>query len=108
MKNKRLLKGLILIGIIAITFTIGGYTKQNKDIVKVENILYTSTEDFKLDEGEIGIEFNNGSWGIINESKQEYIFQPQELGDWNYNFDNIEDFKNCIETYLNIANNGGC
>lgn len=106
MKNKGLLKGLILISIVVIAFAIGGYTKQDKALVKVENILYKSTEDFKLDEGEVGIEFNNGSWGIVNESKQQYIFQPEELGDWNYKFDNIEDFKNCIETYLNIKNEG--
>ncbi len=81
------------------------YNKLNKT-VRIKNILYKSTDNFHIEEGEIGIEFADGSWASINQAKNQYTFQPYMLGDWSYDFDNIEDFKNCITTYLNIANKG--
>lgn len=81
------------------------YNKLNKT-VKVKKILYETTDNFHIEEGEIGIEFTDGSWASINQAKGNYVFQPVSMGDWSYNFDNIEDFKNCITTYLNIANDG--
>lgn len=72
---------------------------------KITNILYESSDSFYLDKGEIGIKFTNGSWAIINEEKNTYTFQPVELGDWDYNnFNSIEDFKKCINTYIPIKN----
>lgn len=61
----------------------------------VTNVLYESSEDFYLEPGEIGIEANK------------YVFQCAELGDWDYTeFDNLQDFENCIKTYISIKNTG--
>lgn len=78
--------------------------KQNKlnisNKVTVTNILYESTNNFYLSEGEIGVEFSDGSWISANLLTNEYIFQPCELGDWSFDFDNVQDLENCVQTYL--------
>lgn len=80
-------------------------SKQNKlnidnNKVTVTNILYESTDDFYLSEGEIGVEFSDGSWISANRLTNEYTFQPYELGDWSFDFDNLQDLENCVKTYL--------
>lgn len=79
--------------------------KQNKlninNKVTVTNILYESTNDFYLSEGEIGVEFSDGSWVSANLLTNEYTFQPYKLGDWSLDFDNLKDLENCVKTYLN-------
>ena len=73
----------------------------------VTNVLYESTEERHLEPGEIWIEFSDGiSWACANLETNEYIFQPMELGDWAYEFDSLEDFENCIKTYISIKNTG--
>lgn len=74
----------------------------------VTNVLYESSEDFYLEPNEIGIEFSDGiSWAIANMEANKYVFQAIELGDWDYNeFDSLEDFENCIKTYISIKNTG--
>ena len=104
MKNNRILKGLILIFVIIIVFMIGATPKSNKEVVKIDKYIYKSTNDFHIEQGEMGIEFSDGSWAIVNETRKEYIFQPVELGDWSMDFNNIKDFKNCVKTYLEIKN----
>lgn len=78
--------------------------KQNKlninNKVTVTNILYESTNNFYLSEGEIGVEFSDGSWISANLLTNEYTFQPYELGDWSFDFDNVQDLENCVQTYL--------
>lgn len=98
MKNK-IIKGLILSMTIGLAFTIGKNfdTKEN---IKVENVLYQSTDSFYIEDGEIGIEFTDGSWASVNQDKDIYVFQPISMGDWSYNFDNLEDFEKCVKTYL--------
>lgn len=72
----------------------------------VTNILYESTNDFYLENGDIGIEFSDGSYAIANLETNKYTFQPAALGDWNYSFNNLQDFENCIKTYASIQNAG--
>ena len=83
-------------------------SKQNKlnidDKVTVTNIIYESTDDFYLSDGEIGVEFSDGSWISFNALTNEYVFQPIELGDWSFDFDNVKDLENCVKTYLNNKN----
>lgn len=79
-------------------------TKQTN--FEVTNILYESSDNFYLEPNEIGIEFNNGSWAVVNEQTNTYIFQAIELGDWEQQFDNLNDFENCIKTYASIKNTG--
>lgn len=104
--KRKVLKVLLITISISISFFVGKNFNNDKKIVEVENVLYESKDDFILDDNEIVIEFSNGSFAIMNDVKKEYTFQPYEVGDWNYSFDNFEDFKNCIETYLNIKREG--
>ncbi|WP_133014941.1 hypothetical protein [Clostridium cuniculi] len=84
--------------------------RSNKEEIKptfeVTNILYESTNDFYLEPNEIGIEFSNGSWAVINEQTNTYIFQAIELGDYDQQFNDLEELENCIKTYSSIQNTG--
>lgn len=77
-----------------------------KPTFKVTNVLYESTNDFYLEPNEIGIEFSNGSWAVINEQTNTYIFQAIELGDYEQQFNNLQEFENYIKTYASIQNTG--
>lgn len=92
--------------LITFRFNGQGYYIERQTKVEVTNILYESTNDFYLEPNEIGIEFNNGSWAIANEQTDTYIFQAIELGDWEQQFNNLNDFENCIKTYTSIKNTG--
>ena len=93
--------------IITIGLLIGATQQTNtNNKVTVTNILHESTNDFYLEPNEIGIEFSNGSWAVVNEQTNTYIFQAVELGDYEQEFNNLQDFENCIKTYASIKNTG--
>lgn len=77
-----------------------------KTTFEVTNVLRESTNNFYLDDGEIGIEFSNNSFAIANLATNKYTFQADELGDWSLEFDNLQDFEKCIKTYISIKNSG--
>lgn len=78
--------------------------KKEDNKLTIENVIKESTDNFVVDNGEIGFELSDESWGVINEKEKRYIFQPVEMEDWNYEFDNLKDFKNCLYTYLKNNN----
>lgn len=43
-------------------------------------------------------EFQDGSWFVYNDN--EYVFQPVELGDWNYELENKEQLRDIMATYF--------
>lgn len=43
-------------------------------------------------------EFQDGSWFVCNDN--EYVFQPVELGDWDYELENKEQLRNIMATYF--------
>lgn len=45
-------------------------------------------------------EFTDGSWFICNNAENEYVFQPVELGDWDYELDNQEQLGKIMATYF--------
>lgn len=51
-------------------------------------------------------EFSNGSIGIKYPELDRYYFTPYEMGDWDYEFTNEEQYKNAINTYMSMKNNG--
>nr|DAX85711.1 MAG TPA: hypothetical protein [Caudoviricetes sp.] len=103
----KILRGLtVLVIIILIAGGMAANTTKAKQTFRVTNILHESTDNFKLSAGEIGIEFSNGSWAIVNEKDNIYIFQAVELGDYEQQFETLEQLKNCIKTYSSIKNNG--
>lgn len=56
--------------------------------------------------GDIIQEFSNGSYSLINEKENIYIFQAIEFGDYEYNLSSKEDLNNFITTYKSIFENG--
>lgn len=103
MRNK-FIKGFILTIAIGSAFLLGANTKQHKEAVTIDRVLYESTDTFAIEDGEIGIEFSDGSWASMNESKGYYTFQQYNLGDYSLEFDNKEDLKKCIIAYLENNN----
>ena len=57
----------------------------------------------KQPDDEIIVEFSDYSWAIINHKKNEYVFQPACMGDWDMTFDSYEDLKMAMETYFQDA-----
>ena len=45
-------------------------------------------------------EFTDGSWFICDNAENEYIFQPIELGDWDYELENQEQLGKIMATYF--------
>lgn len=56
--------------------------------------------------GDIIQEFSNGSYSLINEKENIYIFQAIEFGDYEYKLGCKEDLTNFIATYKSIFENG--
>ena len=45
-------------------------------------------------------EFTDGSWFICDNAENEYVFQPVELGDWDYEVKNREELSKVMATYF--------
>ena len=61
------------------------------------------------DDGRTVINFNDGSWAVIDVENSEYIFQPWMMGDYEYAFTQEDDgewatirFINCMRTYAEL------
>lgn len=103
MKNfKNVLMGMVIGGLLVI----GVNNLQKVNEIKILREITQSEEGIHLENGDKFTEFTDGSFCITNEENGTYIFQPVDLGDWNYEVDNIKDLENIVKTYLNIKNNG--
>lgn len=63
-------------------------------------------DGFYLEDGDYLTVLSDGSWAISNEKTNLYIFQPIDLGDWDYQVDNAEQLKNIVDTYISMKNTG--
>ena len=45
-------------------------------------------------------ELTDKSWFLIDRENNKYIFQPVELGDWDYELNSEKELKNIIATYF--------
>lgn len=45
-------------------------------------------------------ELKDKSWFLIDRENNEYVFQPVELGDWDYEVNSETELKNIIATYF--------
>lgn len=45
-------------------------------------------------------EFTDGSWFICSDTENMYVFQPVELGDWDYEVENKEELSKIMATYF--------
>ncbi|MBM7836303.1 hypothetical protein [Clostridium sardiniense] len=80
--------------------------KINKQPITIVRTLTQSTDDVKLNKGDVYKQYSNDSWSIENESTNTFEFQPMETGDWNFELNNKKDFDKLVQTYLSIQNNG--
>ena len=116
---KKLVKVLGLVGVLALGIIIGA--NLNKPVEKIApateekvGVAFTwyqegnnqELEGYYLDDGDIVVEFTDGSWAICNQKENNYIFQPVDLGDWDYTVDNTQQLENIIKTYLSMKNTG--
>lgn len=86
--------GVICIILAIILFTailITSFIIQETDEDKFE---ITKTEYNKV------YELTDKSWFLIDKENNKYIFQPVELGDWDYELNSEEELRNIIATYF--------
>lgn len=68
--------------------------------------MYQVTEKFNIDVFDTHYvdynvwEFSDKSWFICSDTENMYIFQPVELGDWNYELENKEELSKIMATYF--------
>lgn len=125
---KGLVKGLILAGVFAVGVATGTQInnqpvqkvieqkpvyieKESLENVGVEFVWeqkgdVQELENYYLEDGDIVVEFTDGSWALCNEKENMYVFQPVDLGDWDYHVDNAQQLENIIKTYLSMKNTG--
>lgn len=144
MKMKKLVKGLVLVGTLAVGMVMGAhinqpverkiianqiaydgemqitYSDNTSETIQVElptipvevSTIYEQVgteqklDGYYLEDGDIVVEFTDGSWAISNEKTNFHIFQPVDLGDWDYSLDNAQQLENIIKTYLSMKNTG--
>lgn len=74
--------------------------QENSQPVRLVKVLTESTEDIKLDKGDVYREFSNSAWVIENCKNDTYELCIPELGDWTYVLHNKSDFDKLVKTYL--------
>ncbi len=63
-------------------------------------------DGFHLDDSDMLVMLTDGSYAICNGQKNTYMFQPVNLGDWDYTVENEQQLENIIKTYLSMKNTG--
>lgn len=87
------------IGIICMILTIILFTA----ILITSFIIQETNEDkFEITKTEYNkvYELTDKSWFLIDRENNKYIFQPVELGDWDYELNSEEELRNIIATYF--------
>lgn len=86
---------IISLGITGIYYNIQIYqVSEQIKYEKEKNLFETCNVNDKV------YEFTDGSWFICNNAENEYVFQPVELGDWDYELDNQEQLGKIMTTYF--------
>lgn len=102
---KKLVKALGLIGVLALGIVIGANLNKNEvEKVHITRVEIESQEDVYLEKGEKYIELSDGSFYIYGNGN--YMFQPVDLGDWDYEVETYEQLMNLVNTYLSMKNTG--
>lgn len=57
------------------------------------------------EDGDIVVDLSDGSWLVYNIEKNKFAFQPVHMGDWDMEFNTIEEMRNAITTYYDIVTN---
>mgnify|MGYP003275941074 CR=1 FL=1 len=99
----KFVKSMTLIGIFVVGVFVGTHVKTN-DKIEVKEIVTESREGLYLECSEKYVELTDGSFIIYGNGN--YIFQPVDLGDWNYELESEEDLRNIVLTYKSMKENG--
>ena len=87
------------IGIICMILTIILFTA-----ILITSFIIQETNEykFKITKTEYNkvYELTDKSWFLIDRENNKYIFQPVELGDWDYELNSEKELKNIIATYF--------
>ena len=97
---KVILGATIVVGALVGGIKLGEAKQAKRDL---EPVSITKTEMVGAD---YTTYYSDGSWSIINDSTKEYIFQPADLADWDYQCKNQDELERLIATYMNIKNTG--
>ncbi|MGU8679078.1 hypothetical protein ACV3Q3_13045 [Clostridium perfringens] len=74
--------------------------KTIKKPLRITKVLTKSTDEIRLNNGEVYTEFSNDAWMIENYKNNTYELCIPELGDWTYVLHNKSDFDKLVKTYL--------
>lgn len=96
---KKILVSALVLGVV---FTGGILT--GRQTVKAENKVVVS--DVNREGNKVITDYSDGSWSVVNEKEGIYVFQPVDLGDWDYECKDMKELKNIISTYLSMKNEG--
>lgn len=81
---------IIFVTLFLIMFAIGIiFNNSNKNKFLIQETEYKNV-----------YELEDKSWFLIDKENNKYIFQPVELGDWDYELNSEEELRNIIATYF--------
>lgn len=91
---------IMLIGVIANAPETLTATAETKAPAKI-----TIADTWYQEDGDMIVDLTDGSWIAYNPEKGQYVFQPVDMGDWDYVFTNQKDLTNAVSMYIELANN---
>lgn len=109
----------MLVAIVGVVMMVVGLLMGFKDeVVEVENKKVTveyvweqqgdeqELDGFYLENGDVVVMLSDESFALMNREKNQYLFLPIDLGDWDYELENETQLENIIKTYLSMKNTG--
>ena len=94
----------ILVSALVLGVVFAGGILTGRQTVKAENKVVVS--DVNREGNKVITDYSDGSWSVVNEKEGIYVFQPVDLGDWDYECKDMKELKNIISTYLSMKNEG--
>lgn len=94
----------ILLGALLLTTVFTGGVFMGKQMDKEDGKVAIS--NITKENNKVITDFTDGSWSVVNEKEGTFVFQPVDMGDWDYNCKDINQLNDVIGTYLNMKNNG--
>ena len=110
--KKNLLKGIVLGATLLVGALVGfevGVHLNNKpmhiEVQQPQKEFVAVARTLQVGDKQV-TDYTDGSWSIIDHEKGDYVFQPVDLGDWDYTCKNEEELNKLIDTYLSMKNTG--
>lgn len=94
----------ILVSALVLGVVFAGGILTGRQTVVAENKVAVS--DVTKEGNKTITEFSDGSWSVVNEKEGVYVFQPVDMGDWDYECKDNKELSKVIDTYLAMKNEG--